>query len=194
MEYHIFGTKGGVGTTTVAAALALRLSVAAPTLINADADHDDLLAVLGIGTSPIDVASGTEVAPNLFWRASGDVPCRDQVIDHGTDLSRAADLPVIGAVRLLVTRPCYIAFRRFYRSFVGASHFDGIVLLGEPGRALGAHEASDVLDLPVLTTIPVDATIARAIDAGVLRSTQPALLQHGIDRLIKATKAQYASR
>jgi hypothetical protein len=41
------------------------------------------------------------------------------------------------------------------------------VLVEESGRALGARDVADVLGIPVLATVPVRASIARVVDAGV---------------------------
>jgi hypothetical protein len=49
----------------------------------------------------------------------------------------------------------------------------GIVVVEEPGRALGTREVSDVLGVPVLASVPVRAAIARVVDAGVLVARLP---------------------
>lgn len=69
-------------------------------------------------------------------------------------------------VRWLVVRgPCYLSLR------AAVEHRwepDGIVLLTEPGRALSAADVSDVLGAPVVAQVPVEAAVARVIDAGLL--------------------------
>lgn len=74
----------------------------------------------------------------------------------------------------LVTRPCYLALRRAQAAPVRPS---GVVLVDEPGRALDRHDVEDVLDLPVVTTVTVDAAVARAVDAGLLAARVPRSLR-----------------
>lgn len=92
--------------------------------------------------------------------ASWDFPV---VIDAGThfvpDELRAAAQHV-----LLVTRQCYLSLRRATR----LPRPTGIVLVKEEGRVLTPQDVEAVLGTPVLATVPVDPSIARAIDAGVL--------------------------
>ena len=52
----------------------------------------------------------------------------------------------------------------------------GVVLVEEPGRALGEREVVEVLGLPVLGRFPVRASVARAVDAGVLAARLPSPL------------------
>jgi hypothetical protein len=49
----------------------------------------------------------------------------------------------------------------------------GAVLVDEPGRALGEREVGEVLGLPILARFPVRASVARAVDAGVLAARLP---------------------
>ena len=77
---------------------------------------------------------------------------------------------------LLVIRPCYLALRK-------AAHLSvkphGIVLINEPGRSLGKRDVESVVGAPVLVELPLDPTIARCVDAGLLASRIPTVLsQH----------------
>ena len=78
---------------------------------------------------------------------------------------------------LLVTRPCYLALRRALACPVRP---DGIVLVAEPGRAIGRSDVVDVLGRPVVAEIVVDPAIARAVDAGLLTSRLPADLARSL--------------
>src|SRR5439155_15668548 len=62
----------------------------------------------------------------------------------------------------------------------------GVILVAEPGRALSAADASEVLGLPVVATVPVRSRIARLIDAGLLagRPNEISGLQHVRDALV----------
>ena len=79
---------------------------------------------------------------------------------------------------LLVIRPCYLALRR-------AAHFTGlatgVILVSEPGRALGAHDVQRALATPVVAEIAWDPAIARSVDAGLLAARLP----HGLIRPLR---------
>ena len=80
---------------------------------------------------------------------------------------------------LLVVRPCYLALRRAVR-LEATRRAAGVVLVEEPGRALGTREVADVLGRPVVARIPVRDTIARAVDAGVLPTRLPEPLERAV--------------
>jgi hypothetical protein len=71
---------------------------------------------------------------------------------------------------LLVTRSCFLSIRRASRLPLRPT---GIVLIEESGRALGETDIEDVLGVPVVASIAIDAAIARAVDAGLLASRLP---------------------
>ena len=78
---------------------------------------------------------------------------------------------------LLVIRPCYLALRRALNAPVEAS---GVVLVGEPQRALQQADVEDVLGLRVRAAIPWRAAIATAVDAGLLARRVPSQLERGL--------------
>jgi MinD-like ATPase involved in chromosome partitioning or flagellar assembly len=94
------------------------------------------------------------------------------IVDAGSGL---ATIPILQhATRsLLIIRPCYLALRR---ASVLTTKPDGIIVITEPGRALGAHDVESVVGAPVLAEIPFDPAIARAVDAGLLAGRVPTLL------------------
>jgi hypothetical protein len=71
---------------------------------------------------------------------------------------------------LLVIRPCYLALRRATEL---PARPTGIVLVGEPGRALGRREVEDVTGVRVLADVDVEPSVARAVDAGLLAARLP---------------------
>jgi hypothetical protein len=102
--------------------------------------------------------------------ASGASPV---LVDCGTARTPAVQAVVeVADVALVVLRSCYLSLRRAVNS-PSLQHTAGVVLLDESERTLGASQISDVLDLPVLARIGVDARIARAVDAGVLATRLP---------------------
>ena len=55
-----------------------------------------------------------------------------------------------------------------------------MVLVEERGRALSRADVEDVLGVPVRAVVEVDATVARAVDAGLLAGRLPAELERGL--------------
>lgn len=192
-----YAAKGGSGTTVVVASTGL--SSGTPSLLVDLAG--DLPAVLGMGDpdgpgvldwmradAPADrlPALVRTVAPSLHLLprgAPGAVPVerwsalaawlatdgRSVVVDAGTGAPPAALVAAGRAV--LVTRGCYLALRAAARMAVRP---DGVVLVAEPGRALGATEVEGAVGAPVLSTVLADPAIARSVDAGLLTSRLPA--------------------
>lgn len=91
------------------------------------------------------------------------------------------------AMSIVVTRSCYLALHSFTRA---GREADGVLLVEEPGRALGAADVSAVLRAPVLAQIPFDASVARSVDAGLLAWRLPEVLVRSLsplcDRLLGA--------
>ena len=78
---------------------------------------------------------------------------------------------------LLVLRPCYLALRRALATPLRPS---GVVLVREPGRALDRRDVEDVLGVPVRAELPVDPSVARAVDAGLLARRPPRALREAL--------------
>ncbi|MFM7270995.1 MAG: hypothetical protein ACKO2C_05105 [Actinomycetes bacterium] len=108
------------------------------------------------------------------------------VVDLGAAREPAARaLLEVADAALLVTRPCYLALRRAVR-LDATRRSAGIVLVEEPGRALGVREVADVLGRPVVGRVPVRDTIARAVDAGVLVTRLPEPLERAAADALRA--------
>ena len=204
-----WSAKGGSGTTVVAAALALVLSQRSATTVVDLAG--DLPAALGIAepagpgvrewmASPTaDAAAlarlGVPVSETLQLLPRGSTPTTaprwadlanalghdNTVIDAGTGIP-PADLIAAADHTLLVTRPCYLALRLAAASGVQPS---GIVLIGEPGRALTARDIERSVGAPVVAELHYDPAVARAVDAGLLAARLPATLSHALSRALR---------
>jgi hypothetical protein len=140
------------------------------------------LSLLPAGSAPIvDVpaASGAALAVALDDRSS------TTVVDAGVP-----DLPAVDALVdvcdhcLVVVRGCYLALRRAVR-LPAITRACGAVLVEEPGRALGAREISDVLNVPVVATVTVRSSVARVVDAGVLPARAPESLLRPARQLLQ---------
>lgn len=104
---------------------------------------------------------------------------RPVVVDAGvlTADHPACDLVARAQRSLLVTRPCYLALRR--ASILPVAP-DGVVLLTEEGRALRRTDVESVVGVPVVAEVPVDPSVARAVDAGLMPSRLPRSLARSL--------------
>jgi hypothetical protein len=206
-----WSAKGGMGTSVVAAALALllaRRSRAGAVLADmaGDAPHllgiDDspspgLTAWLAAGPSvPADALTRIEVPAGgglaLLPRGGGALAVeragvlaavlaagsRPAVADCGSTfepatvaLARRAD------ASYLVTRPCYLALRRVPGAPLVPT---GVVLVRDDGHVLSRDDVEQAARAPVIADLVVDPSVARAVDAGVLRSRLPRTLARGL--------------
>ena len=78
----------------------------------------------------------------------------------------------------LVVRPCYLTVRRAVAERVVA---DGLILVQDPGRSLGAREVSRALRTPVVATVSDDPAIARSVDSGQVLRRSP----RGLDKSLR---------
>lgn len=104
------------------------------------------------------------------------------LVDAGTQRVPA---PFVAACdhRWLVTRSCYLSVRSASTSTVEST---GVVVVREPGRALGDDDIARSVRAPVIASLTWDPSIARSVDAGLVsvsrvhRSTARTL-----DRLVR---------
>lgn len=199
----LWSSKGGAGCSVSAAALALLAAERAEVLLVdlageqaavlglAEAPGPSLADWLaGTGAPPPDALARLErpVAPGLHLvavePAAGPDPApgrplllaellaaerRTVVVDLGRWCARWTPVVERAAHRILVTRLCYLALRR---ASTGPSP-SGVVVVSEPGRALGASDVTAAVDAPVVAVVPVDPAVARLVDAGLLVTRLP---------------------
>jgi len=200
--------KGGSGTTVVSAALAHTLAQRNTATVRIVDLAGDIPSALGIAEPsgegvmnwlqqqhvPIQSLQIPVTARvSLIPRGNDSLLHHDLTAEHcnslATELDTSNELTVVDAgsghipqlinnatTSLLVIRPCYLALRK-------AAHLSvkphGIVLINEPGRSLGKRDVESVVGAPVLVDLPLDPTIARCVDAGLLASRIPTVLsQH----------------
>ena len=135
----------------------------------------------GGGRTPAPRPSGEAGAALAVALRDGPVPTIVDAADATSPAARA--LIEVADVSIVVLRGCYLGLRRAVRSPLLA-HVAGVALVEEQGRSLGPSEVADVLDQPVVTRIPVRASIARAVDAGVLPARLPEALARPAARLL----------
>jgi len=201
-----WSVKGGSGTTVVASTLALVHAEKSPRGALIVDLAGDVPAVLGLAepsgigidewfaqnenSSRIALQSiAIQATANLqlISRGSGQIIANANFAELAASLA-TFDLPVVvdagcGVVptellarassSLLITRPCYLSLRRAAQLNVAPT---GVVLINEPGRALGKRDVESVIGAPVIAEITFDATISRAVDAGLLASRLPGML------------------
>ena len=202
-----FSAKGGAGCSVVAAGCALLSARDQQTLlVDLNGDLPDVLGLepaepsrQGVGdwlgaTAPLpdtlrrlEVRVGDSLAllptgetgPGFRpeqWRVLAHLLAsegRRVVIDVGHWVQ--PPLPVLSASdrTVLVTRACYLALRAAARS----PGPDDIVLVSEPGRALGPNEVGSYLGVDIGAVVKWDPAVARAVDAGLLAGRLPRSLR-----------------
>ena len=159
----ITGARGGQGTSTVAAAVALFAAGHARTVL-ASADPRSMGALLGV-PAPQAADLDVEITPTL--RLSERPVADDEVlvVDAGTSPLVAGEDRQQEHYAVL-RGPCSLALA----SLVAAPGPppDGVILVAEPGRSLTATDVTEVLGVPVVATVEVNPAVARTIDAGLL--------------------------
>ncbi|MCY4257548.1 MAG: hypothetical protein OXE04_04580 [bacterium] len=94
------------------------------------------------------------------------------------------DLPtqlICGANKsILVTRACYLSLRKAVKLPFRPT---GVVLVAEAGRALTRLDCERAIGAPVIATVAIDPDIARAVDAGMLRTRVPKKAMRALSEL-----------
>lgn len=175
MRTVFYTVKGGQGCSTAAVAAALTLSRTQPVdLVGSGVDHR---MILGMPTryhadedgrnKPESSAAGWDVT---LWDGDGPEqadPDRRQVIDAGNLTGRSfPESPTLCVEeRILVIRNDYMAIAH---AMSAPTQPTGVLLIEEPGRALTRTDVASVLGTSVpLFAVPLDTTVARAVDAGL---------------------------
>ena len=195
-----WSVKGGVGTTVVAASLALLLGRrGGPGIVLADL-AGDAPAVLGLPEPDSPglagwLAAGDDVPADGLARLEVQASPRLALLPRGPGpllLDRAAVLAslldrgpepvatalVEGAQRsILVIRPCFLALRRAMASSLRPSE---VVVIREPGRTLSRHDVESAVGAPVRAEIEADPAVARAVDSGLMAGRLPRSLERGL--------------
>jgi hypothetical protein len=196
-----WSAKGGQGTTVTTAALALTSSTPTDVI-----DHTgDLAAALGAPEPPVaasvpaDPATALDITDHVrLLRLDVEEPHhrltlhdhiehahaarRQVIIDAGNCHHWTPDGPLEHLAEraersYLVTRACYLALRRAHGAHPRPT---GIIVVHEPGRALGSRDINATLGVPIVAEIPADPAIARAVDAGLLACRHPAALRRAL--------------
>ncbi|MGI9604454.1 MAG: hypothetical protein ACR2QE_21420 [Acidimicrobiales bacterium] len=210
--YVCWSLKGGVGTSVMAAALALRLGTdQSSVLVDLAGEQPSVLGLAdadrpGVGEW---LAAEADVGGEALRRVEVEVTSRCVLLPRGQGslvgssrlelladvlASRSRQVVIDAGVvvgdepwftvlaeraqhRWLVTRACYLALRRVRSCPVDPT---GVVLVNEPGRALGRVDVEAVTEAPVVVDTTWDPAVARAVDAGLLSSRLPRSLSRSL--------------
>ncbi len=133
-----------------------------------------LLPAGRVAETPPDPDRLTELAEWLLsW--PGNV-----IVDAGHRASVRRPLLALADRSVLVLRLCYLALQ----AASGGDRPDQIVIVDEPGRSLTCADVVAVLGSPVCARVPFDASISRAVDAGLLAARMPRLLSRALRPLV----------
>lgn len=194
--------KGGVGTSVVAAALALRAAAdgADTLLVDLAGDQPAILGIdvgsregvgdwLGAGDDvPIDALAVLEVpvAERLHLLPRGELGATDRLRVFGglitaggrcvvvdAGVARDSSWAPLGHRSVLVLRTCYLAARR--AGVVDPS--TRLVVIDEPGRALRPSDIGAAVGVAPWIRLSADPAVARAVDAGLLAARLPRSLR-----------------
>ena len=112
-------------------------------------------------------------APAEGWPAPADGR------SHPVDESAPGVLAAAAGHSLLVTRACYLSLRRAVAAPVRPS---GVVLVTEADRSLRRVDVEQVVGVDVVAEVPIDPSVARAVDAGLLSARLPRALIRALGR------------
>jgi hypothetical protein len=189
----LIGARGGSGASTVAAALALHTAEDVPTAL---LTHDPTAMARLLGTYGVVPAPNHPFAVGPRLTVAGLDGPRDAVtiIDAGPAVAAAEATPADGRRYAVLRGPCYLALATLVS--LPDLRPDGVILVAEPGRSLSAGDASAVLGIPVVATVPVRSSIARLLDAGLLagRPSEIPGLGHLSDALVRRVEPFAAIR
>jgi hypothetical protein len=139
------------------------------------------LRLLPRGAGPMP-EEGTESLVALLGRgvADGAPFGHVTVADCGSLTTAPAQaLATRAPLSLLVLRPCYLALRR---ALVAPIRPTAVILVDEDWRSLLPRDIEDVLGVPIRATVPHDPVVARTVDAGLLTSRLPRVLEIALRR------------
>jgi len=156
-------------------------AVAPDALARLEVDVVSQLTLLPRGSGELDHPERAELLAALLGAERRpvviDCGCLGGPLAGSADVGIRRQLAVSSSRSLLVTRSCYLALRRAVGVGMNAS---GVVLIEEPGRALRSEDIEQVLGIPVVTSVPWESGIARAVDAGLLANRLPRQLSRAL--------------
>jgi hypothetical protein len=175
----VWSPKGGVGTSTVAAAIAL-IAAESDDVCLVDRGGGDIAPILGMSIAPGGEATAGRLV--VLDRQPGE-PCSPTtptrtfdvvVVDNGT--RPPADT---NSFSVCVLRADYLALRRLVTS---GGRVDRLVLVLEEGRALQPRDVAACLGHEPIV-IPYDVAVARSVDAGLFATRLPDAVRRSLRKV-----------
>jgi hypothetical protein len=167
---EFYARKGGQGVTTTACLYGIKMARSGiRTHLQPVIDQGDMEAVLGM--PDLDNAKGWAAVDNALSMGLEVPPGVELLVRDDDTEGMILYLDPEVTDRYLVTRPCFLALRRLMRK-PAANHTRSVLLLSESGRALDDKDVRSVVGLPVIG-FPLDPSVARAVDAGLLVGRTP---------------------
>jgi len=169
----VLGARGGSGTSTIAAALALCGRSMVTTEL-ATTEPAMMSALLGMA-APVEYPAEIMAKLALATEPSGT---RELTVVDGGTLPNPTSAPrATHELRIGVLRgPCYLGLCELLAT---DERLDGIVLIAEAGRALSVRDMADVTGIDVIAVVPASPGVARAIDAGLFAIRHDRLREFG---------------
>ncbi|MGI9621878.1 MAG: hypothetical protein ACR2PK_03500 [Acidimicrobiales bacterium] len=131
------------------------------------------LGLLSVGTRPWPEHTDAAGSVRSMFAQLDAQPSRF-VVDAGSVIgiggprgAFVSEVVRLAPASILVVRACYLNLRRIVSMPTVPSK---VVLLAERGRALGVGDVEQALGLPVSLRLEMDASVSRAVDAGLLLS------------------------
>jgi hypothetical protein len=185
MKHYIYSRKGGVGTTTIAAAFGANAVGSGQILLVDSSQSGDMHAVLGMSSSPINAVTNVVNVPNAkgdLWLHTGDVNDIDiSGYDHVVvDLGVTDEVPTDG-YSYLVAANCYLSLRLSVHEKP-----DVVIVVMDDTRSLQWKDVSAVFasDTGRVVRVSHDPSVARSVDAGLLVARTPRALTRGLEQVM----------
>jgi cellulose biosynthesis protein BcsQ len=160
---NLFSLKGGQGVTTTAVLIANAFISEGKSVLLVEREDGDLHDLLNATRPVAGVATQLKANLTLLAVATHEIPTYgfDVVI---TDLGEYQE----GSENYLVTQPCYLALKRAVGQDELVKQCDGVIIVRPADRVLTNKDVTNVLNIRLIATVNMDASVARASDAGLL--------------------------
>ena len=152
-------------------------------------DRLEIDAGRGLGLLPAGAAdlttTGPEAGAALAMALRADP--RPTIVDAGVlgvDSDALGAFVEVADAAVIVVRGCYLALRRAVRVEL-TPRAAGAVFVDEAGRSLGSRDVANVLGVPILASVGIRASTARAVDAGVLPTRLPDALARPMREVLR---------
>lgn len=178
-NYFVWSVAGGCGVTTVAAAIASERAHRGEITGVVDGARQPAMAQT-LGIPSLDTDGWHPVAGNL-WASRHLAPFPGERLDTVVWDGHARAERMVGW-DICVIRNDYRCLSRFLKVVQADQMPDVVVVVTEPGAALGITDVVDVIGVPCIE-FTYDPGVRRSSDAGLLVTRQPKSLERMLDLL-----------